>query len=138
VPSFIDPGKPEPPAVAFRKAVFGDAVGAGRPTTIVGDFFYDFGFVGILVGSMLLGVGARGLLGLVSGRKPSGFAVGLYALSMVVLYQLVIGTYSIALGSLLTLVMPYAIAGLVLGRAPSRYPALRRVRLRSLQGRDQQ
>jgi oligosaccharide repeat unit polymerase len=134
VPGFIDASKPDPGDVEFRESVWGDELSAGRPTTVIGDLYYDFGFVGIILGSTLLGIAARALLGLVSTAQLPGQAVrvGLYALSMTILYQLLIGTYSIAIGSIITLVVPYLVALQLLGRlgtAASRSASQRLARL---------
>jgi hypothetical protein len=121
VPAVLDPGKPGPGDVEFREAVWGDTVEAGRPLTLIGDLHYDFSYVGIALGSLLLGVLGRGLLGLVaSPHSPGGaFRVGLYALSAILLYQLLVGTYSIVLGSVITLVIPYLLVVHALGRLVS-------------------
>jgi oligosaccharide repeat unit polymerase len=129
VPGFIDPNKPEPSDVVFRKEVWGGEVGAGRPPTVIGDFYLDFGFPGIAVGAILLGIAARALLGLLTTDSGPGraYRVTLYALSLIVLHQLVIGTYSVALASVVTLVIPYLFAVHVFGRLSyGRLMALRR------------
>jgi hypothetical protein len=122
VPRFIDSKKPQSSDVVFRKAVWGNQVLAGRPPTVVGDFYYDFGFFGIAVGSILLGLLARALLGLVSRNEGGGreYRVALYAIGIFVLYELITSTYSVALGYVLTLVVPFLVTVHVLGRVGGR------------------
>jgi oligosaccharide repeat unit polymerase len=128
VPSFIDPGKPESADVVFRKAVWGDRYEAGRPPTVVGDFYYDFGFPGIVVGSLLFGILARGLLGLLTPTGDSRrYRVVLYAITVMVLLVLLTNTYSIAFGFMLTLALPFVAGVYLLGRLPER-PSTRHAR----------
>jgi oligosaccharide repeat unit polymerase len=112
VPGAIDPGKPEGGDIVFRKEVWGDAYGAGRPPTVVGDLYSDFGFAGVGVGALLLGLAARILLGLVRDLRTAGreYRVALYALALVLLYEIVTSTYSVALGFALTLGIPLLVA----------------------------
>lgn len=130
VPGFIDAGKPESGDIVVREKVFGNTVGAGRPPTIVGDFFYDFGFTGIAVGAMLLGILVRALVGLVATRDTAGqpHRAALYGLAIVVLHGAVTGTYSLVLGDLLTLLAPYLLAVYAFGRVGLNAPLLGRGR----------
>jgi oligosaccharide repeat unit polymerase len=125
VPSAIDPGKPDGGDIAFRKLVWGNEFGAGRPPTAVGDLYIDFGFPGVAVGAVLIGVLARSLLGLLRG-PPAGrrYRVAVYAILLVVLYELVVDTFSLALGYVLTVALPFLIAVHVFGRL-GRLPAVR-------------
>jgi oligosaccharide repeat unit polymerase len=118
VPSAIDANKPDGGDIAFRKIVWGNDFGAGRPPTAVGDLYIDFGFAGVAVGAMLIGVLARGLGGLLRG-PPAGrrYRVAAYAMLLVVLYELVVDTFSLALGYVLTVTLPFLIAVHVFGRA---------------------
>jgi oligosaccharide repeat unit polymerase len=121
LPSRIDPNKPEGGDIVFRKVVWKNQFGAGRPPTAVGDFYIDFGFPGVAVGALLLGLLARALLGLLGGG-PAGrqYRVALYAIALVILYELVVDTFSLALGFVLTLAVPFLIAVHAFGRAPGR------------------
>ncbi len=113
VPHRIDPNKPESGDVAFRKLVWGNELAAGRPITVIGDLWYDFGFPGVVVGSLLFGLVARALLGLVAGRKGDPgyeYRVVLYATGLVVLYMELITTYSVAIGFVITFVLPFLVA----------------------------
>lgn len=123
IPRFLDPHKPRPPDITFRQDVFGNAVGAGRPPTAVGDLYYDFGFWGIAIGAMLIGVFGRMLLGLLSDGDAPGreFRLALYGLSLFVIYELVSNGYAIALGYVLTLIVPFLVTVLLLGRVRSRF-----------------
>jgi oligosaccharide repeat unit polymerase len=117
VPSAIDPDKPDGGDIAFRKVVWGNEFGAGRPPTSVGDLYIDFGFPGVAIGAVLIGVLARSLLGLLRG-PPAGrqYRVAVYAMLLVVLYELVVDTFSLALGYVLTVALPFLIAVHVFGR----------------------
>ena len=130
VPSFIDPDKPESADVVFRKAVWGDRYEAGRPVTVIGDFYYDFGFPGIAVGSLLFGILARGLVGLLTPTGDSRrYRVVLYAIAVMVLLVLLTNTYSIAFGFVLTLGLPFVAGVYLLGRLPDE-PVARLARAR--------
>jgi oligosaccharide repeat unit polymerase len=111
LPHAIDPNKPEGGDIAFRKIVWKEEFGAGRPPTAIGDYYIDFGFPGVAVGGFIIGVLAAALLGLLRG-PPAGrrVRVTLYAIALVVLYELVFDTFSLALGLVLTLALPFLIA----------------------------
>jgi oligosaccharide repeat unit polymerase len=111
LPSRIDPNKPEGGDIAFRKFVWKEEFGAGRPPSAIGDYYIDFGFPGVAVGGFILGILAAALLGLLRG-PPAGsrLRVALYAIALVVLYELVFDTFSLALGLVLTLALPFLIA----------------------------
>jgi oligosaccharide repeat unit polymerase len=121
VPGSIDANKPESADIVFRKAIWGKFYRGGRPPTVIGDFYYDFGWAGIAVGSLLFGVLARGILGLL---EPSGesrrYRAVLYAIAMLVLLVLLTNTYSIALGFMLTLGVPFVVGVYLFGRLPER------------------
>jgi oligosaccharide repeat unit polymerase len=119
LPSRIDPNKPEGGDIVFRKVVWKNQFGAGRPPTAVGDLYIDFGFPGVAVGALLIGLLARSLLGLLRGGPPGRqYRVALYAIALVILYELVVDTFSLALGFMLTLAVPFLIAVHAFGRAP--------------------
>lgn len=121
IPRSIDSGKPEGGDIILRRAAFGRQYGAGRPPTVVGDLYIDFGFAGVAVGALLLGLAARSLLGLVHSRLPGReYRVALYAIVLVVLYELVVDNFSIALGYVLTFGLPFLIAVHALGRVRTR------------------
>ena len=73
LPRRIDSGKPEGGDIVFRRVVWREEFGAGRPPTAVGDLFIDFGLWGVAVGALLIGVLCRALVGLVRDpqRAPS-------------------------------------------------------------------
>ena len=72
VPRAIDSDKPEGGDITLREAVWGGSFTGGRPPTAVGDLWIDFGFPGVAVGGLLIGLLARALLGLTSraGLRP--------------------------------------------------------------------
>ena len=117
VPRSIDSGKPEGGDIILRRVTFGPNSGAGRPPTVVGDLYIDFGFAGVVLGGLLLGVAARSLLGLVRSRHAGReYRVALYAVVLVLLYELVVDNVSIALGYALTFALPFLIAVHLFGR----------------------
>jgi len=121
LPSRIDPNKPEGGDIVFRKVVWKNQFGAGRPPTAVGDWYIDFGFGGVAAGAVLIGLLARALLGLLGGGAAGRqYRVALYAIALVILYELVVDTFSLALGFTLTLAVPFLIAVHVFGRVPGR------------------
>jgi oligosaccharide repeat unit polymerase len=124
VPSAIDSNKPEGGDVVFRRVVFEEDVGAGRPPTAAGDFYIDFGLPGVAVGGLLIGIAARALVGLLAGSGAGReYRVALYAVLLVLLYEFVVGTFSIAVGFGLTLLLPFLAAVHGFGRLP--WPAER-------------
>jgi oligosaccharide repeat unit polymerase len=128
LPRAVDPAKPDGGDIELRRVVWGEFLGAGRPPTAAGDLYLDFGFVGVVIGALLLGVVGRSLLGLLDGQ-PEGrtYRVALYAILLIVLYELVVDTFSIALGFLLTLGLPFLVAVHGFGRLrlPSRAAGIR-------------
>jgi hypothetical protein len=110
VPASIDAGKPKSGDIEFRELVFDDEFEAGRPFTVIGDFWADFGFAGVALGALLVGVLMRGLVGLVAGapRRPgSEYRVILYSIALVVFYAWVVNTYSVAIGFAITFGIPF-------------------------------
>jgi oligosaccharide repeat unit polymerase len=121
VPGFLDPGKPEGGDIVFRRAVWGETYLAGRPPTAVGDLWIDFGFAGVALGAILIGLVARSLLGLVAAQGPGReYRAALYAIALVILLTLVVDTFSLALGYVFTLLLPFLVTVHALGRLRSR------------------
>jgi oligosaccharide repeat unit polymerase len=124
IPSALDPAKPEGGDIVLRRVAFGNRFGAGRPPTVVGDLYIDFGFAGVIAGALLVGIAARSMLGLLLGEGAGRqYRVALYAILLVVLYELVVDTSSIALGYALTFGLPFLFAVYVLGRFGPRRPS---------------
>ena len=121
LPSPIRPDKVEVGDIAFRKAVWGKRYGAGRPPTAPGDLYIDFGFVGVAIGALLIGMVAAAMVGLVRG-PPGGreYRIALFAISLIVLHELVSNTSSLAFGLVVTLALPFLIAVHLFGRGMSR------------------
>jgi len=113
VPSAIYPGKPEANDLTFRKLVWGERFQAGRPVGAAGEFYRDFGFAGIAIGSLLLGIIARALTGL---RARAGEAagrelrIGLYVVGLLLLYQFTVGSYSLVFGNGMAVAIPLVLA----------------------------
>ena len=121
VPAAIDPNKPVSGDIILRRVVFGNTFGAGRPPTAVGDLYIDFGFAGVALGALLLGFAARSMLALVQGGQAGReYRVALYALLLVVLYEWMVDTLSVALGFALTLGVPLLLTVSLFGRLPQR------------------
>lgn len=111
IPQAIDPSKPPGGDISLRRVVWGNDYGAGRPPTAVGDLYIDFGFPGVAVGALLIGIAAAALLNLIAGVGPGReYRVALYAILLIVLYELVLGTFSIALGFAITMLVPFIVA----------------------------
>ena len=113
VPRFVYPGKPEATDITFRKLIWGDRFLAGRPVGAAGEVYRDFGFPGIAFGGLLVGVLARMLTGLrVRSGPPEGrrFRALLFVVGMLLLYQFLVGSYSLVLGSALEIAIPLLLA----------------------------
>jgi oligosaccharide repeat unit polymerase len=123
IPARIYPDKPESGDIVFRKLVWGKELEAGRPTTAPGDFWWDFGWAGVVIGSLLFGLLARAIAGLVTGGtgdRGREYRVVLYAIALVVLYMELITTYSVALGFVITFMLPFVVAMHVIGPVSKR------------------
>ncbi|MDX6719976.1 MAG: O-antigen polysaccharide polymerase Wzy, partial [Solirubrobacteraceae bacterium] len=113
VPSVIYPDKPEANDITFRKLVWGERFLAGRPIGAAGEFYRDFGFVGIVFGSLLFGVIARALTGLRANvGAPAGreLRIAIYVLGVLLAYQFTVGSYSLVFGSGLAVAVPLFLA----------------------------
>jgi oligosaccharide repeat unit polymerase len=123
VPGFLDSGKPESRDQEFRKIIWGETQGEGRPYTVIGDFWNDFGFAGVVVGSLLFGLFSRAMLGLVSaGSDGAGreYRVILYAMGLMLVYIGVSTTYSVTVGFLVIFGLPLLLAMHVIRPAANR------------------
>jgi hypothetical protein len=113
IPRFLYPAKPPATDVTFRQLIWGDRFLAGRPAGAAGEFYRDFGFVGVAIGAVLVGIFARGLTGLrarAGGPEGRSLRAALFVVGMLLLYQFIVGSYSIAFGSALELGIPLVIA----------------------------
>jgi hypothetical protein len=119
IPKIIYPKKPEATDVTFRKLLWGERFLAGRPVGIAGELHRDFGFPGILIGGLLLGIGARALTGL---RARVGPAAGrelralLFVIGLLLLYQCLIGSWSLVFGSALAIAIPLVLGVRIFAR----------------------
>lgn len=122
LPAAVDPGKPQPGDIAFRKSIWGNEVGAGRPITLIGDLYYDFGFAGVALGALLFGILGRALLGLVGPGPDRGriYRATLYAIGVFLVYSAVSGTYSLTISLLISFVAPFLVAVHLFARVPLR------------------
>jgi hypothetical protein len=124
VPGFLYPGRPRPTDIWFRQLIWGDRLGAGRPFSGIGDFYVDFGWVGVILGSFLVGVLARTLTGLVRKRSPdlrSPYQVGVFIICTLVLVDFVVNGYSVAIGHGIELAFPFVLAAHLLSRRVVRW-----------------
>ena len=109
LPGLLYEGKPEATDVTFRKLIWGERFLAGRPTGAAGEFYRDFGFPGIIIGSLLFGIFARGLAGLrarAGGEAGRPLRIALFVIGVLLLYQFAIGSYSLVFGSALAIGVP--------------------------------
>jgi hypothetical protein len=123
VPGALLADKPESTDQEFRRFIWGDAQEGGRPYTIVGDFYNDFGFPGIAVGAFLFGIAGRLLLSLL--RGPAGwpgrrYRVALYAVGATIFYMALATAYTLPLGFVLEYALPLLVAVFVFGRLSGR------------------
>lgn len=119
VPSIVYPDKPEATDITFRKLLWGERFLAGRPVGVTGELHRDFGFPGIFFGGLLLGIGARALTGL---RSRVGAPAGrelralLFVLGLMLLYQCLVGSWSLVFGSALAIAIPLVLAVRIFAR----------------------
>lgn len=109
IPRFVYSSKPEPNDLTFRKLLWGNRFSAGRPVGAAGEFYRDFGIPGILIGAILLGIVARGLTGLrVRAGPPEGrgLRTAIFIIGVVLLYESLVGSYSILFSSALEAAIP--------------------------------
>ncbi len=119
VPRVVYPGKPESTDVSFRKLIWGDRFLAGRPISAAGEFYRDFGWIGVVVGSLLFGVVTRVLTGLRARAGPAdgrALRAAVFVVGLVLLYQFAIGSWSILFGSGLAIGIPLFLALRVFAR----------------------
>ena len=112
-PRFLYPHKPQSTDTTFRQLIWGNEFLAGRPVGAAGEFYRDFGFPGVVVGALVLGILARGLIGLrtrYGGPDGRPLRAALYVIGVVLLYQFLVGSYSILFGTILEIGIPLALA----------------------------
>lgn len=113
IPRAIYPGKPEANDLTFRKLVWGERFQAGRPVGAAGEFYRDFGFLGVVIGALLLGSLLRTVTGLQARAGPRAgreLRIALYVVAVLLLYQFTVGSYSLVLGSGLAILIPLVLA----------------------------
>ena len=124
VPGPIIADKPRSTDQEFREFVWGDGQKGGRPYTIVGDFYNDFGFPGIAVGSVLFGIVGRLLLALL--RAPEGlsgrrYRVTLYAIGASIFYMALATAYTLPIGYVIEFALPFLVAVHLFGPLGNRF-----------------
>ena len=126
VPSVFYPGKPPQNEITFRRLVWGELYEGGRPYSHLGEFWFDFGWAGAIVGSLLMGLLAARFRDvgqpLVLGGDPS--AAVLAGILVPNFYVVIDGTYTIFLSALISFTVPLAVAMLALRRVSSHSPRL--------------
>jgi hypothetical protein len=109
--------KPESMSVTFRRMLFGERFGAGRPYTLPGELWLDFGLVGVLLGGLLVGVAARFLGDAVAGRngRAAPVTVAGYAGLLVAFWVLLQGTWDLGVAVAVLNLLPLALGVVLLG-----------------------
>jgi hypothetical protein len=113
IPRFLDPDKPVSNDTSFRELIWGSETAGGRPVGAVGEFYRDFGFVGVAIGGLLLGFLIRAMMGLRPRYGPDAgrsLRTCLLVVGVLLLYQFLVGSYSLVFGEVLELGIPLAIA----------------------------
>ena len=113
MPDPLFPSKPESTDQEFRRFVWGNTRDEGRPYTVLGDFYNDFGFPGVAAGSVMLGILGRLLLALLRGppgQSGEQYRVALYALLATIFYVAVVTTYTVSVGLFIGLGLPFLVA----------------------------
>ncbi|MBN1528601.1 MAG: oligosaccharide repeat unit polymerase [Thermoleophilaceae bacterium] len=111
VPGPLIANKPQSTDQEFREFIWQDTQKGGRPYTIIGDFYNDFGFPGIAVGAVLFGLIGRLMLALLKGPEAGrGYRVGLYAVCASIFYMALATAYTLPIGYFIEFAMPFLIA----------------------------
>ena len=93
--------------------------GAGRPIGATGSFYRDFGFAGVLLGGLLVGLLARALTGLRAGAGDEAgrpVRASLFVLGVLLMFIFTVGGYTLAFGYALTIAVPVVLAFAVFAR----------------------
>ncbi|ORT71901.1 oligosaccharide repeat unit polymerase [Pseudomonas mosselii] len=110
VPSALFPGKPLTAAGVFTGAFWPNMwllQGTTMPPGVFGEFYMNFGFVGVLLGALLLGFVWGRLYGAVVGNPQSDRALGIYALTIASMLHLFRGELSSVLLLLASIWLPF-------------------------------
>ena len=88
IPRVLFPAKPPVGTEIFSRALFGDLLDQGTsvPTTLVGEFYMNFGVLGVLLGGLLVGAGLRLLYRRMLRRRREPTVTPVYALVVATLF----------------------------------------------------
>jgi oligosaccharide repeat unit polymerase len=122
IPRALFPDKPPVGTEIFSRAFFPELLDQGTsiPTSLVGEFYMNFGVAGVLLGGLLLGCGMRGLYAWRQRRRDEPMVAPLYGLVIGTLLPWVRGDSFGPTVSFLVVALPLvAIARLSSYRLPS-------------------
>jgi hypothetical protein len=113
-------GKPPTGDVQARATIWGSSVGlAGRPYTAVGELWWDFRWLGVAVGGLVLGYVLKAIRILVSRVSPSGLRGCWEATQLLAVVSLLFGGYDLGASVAFSYAAPLFVVTL-LARRPAR------------------
>jgi oligosaccharide repeat unit polymerase len=82
-------------------------IGGGVPPTIVGELYFNFNLVGVIVGMLLFGVLTRFVYSLVNGTRRTPARVIIYAFSLMGIAGIFMGAFTLGLLGALLQIIPF-------------------------------